>query len=99
MSSNFNQAGPHSKTCPCLMCSFPISLGPVPKHYENGGEDFLDRTIRTSTPDELRGAIKFTIGKYVDRLGQKDDEVSELTKIINYATRYKNHLISKGNES
>lgn len=32
------------------------------------------------------------MSKYVDRLGYKDDEIKELNKIIDYATRYKNHL-------
>lgn len=67
----------------------------TPAHYENGGEDFLARAFRTYTPEELRGAMKFIIGKYPDRLGKKDDEVKELTKIIDYATRYKNHLLGE----
>lgn len=66
--------------------------GTVPNHYNNGGEDYIDRTFRTGTKEEIRGAIKFSIGKYVDRLGKKDDEVKELAKIIDYATRYKTHL-------
>ncbi|EGQ3092579.1 hypothetical protein IP355_001570 [Staphylococcus pseudintermedius] len=32
------------------------------------------------------------ISKYVDRLGYKDDEIKELNKIIDYATRYKQYL-------
>lgn len=68
------------------------SIGTVPNHYNNGGEDYIDRTFRTGTEEEIRGAIKFSIGKYVDRLGKKDDEAKELAKIIDYATRYKTHL-------
>lgn len=71
----------------------------TPKHYDNGGEDYIDRTFRTKTPDEIRGAMCFNIGKYNDRLGKKDSEIEELTKIINYATRYKTHLIEQGNKS
>ena len=64
-------------------------------HYDNGGEDFLDRTLRTGTKEEILGAMRFTIGKYIDRLGKKDDVVDELTKMINYSTRYRKHLINK----
>jgi len=93
-------------TCQCFMCiefrakqgrmgkdlaHFMLN-GTVPNHYNNGGEDYIDRTFRTGTEEEIRGAIKFSIGKYVDRLGKKDDEVKELAKIIDYATRYKTHL-------
>ena len=77
----------------CAKCG-PDSLPrAAPDHYENGGEDFLDRLFRTGTPVEILGAMRFTIGKYADRLGKKDDQVKELDKIINYATRYKNHLL------
>ena len=75
------------------------SFTPTPGHYENGGEDIIDRTFRTGTTEEIRGVMKFNITKYADRLGKKDSEIDELTKIINYTTRYRNHLINKGNKS
>lgn len=46
----------------------------------------------SDSEEELKGAFKSQISKYVDRLGYKDDEIKELNKIIDYATRYKNHL-------
>lgn len=72
----------------------------VPDHYRQAEDqqDWLDRCINTMPPSQLLGAMKFTIGKYNDRLGEKDSEIDELTKIINYATRYRNNLINKGNK-
>jgi len=72
------------------------AVGEVPEHYkQEGQQDWLDRCINTMPPSQLLGAMKFTIGKYNDRLGEKDSEIDELTKIINYTTRYRNHLINK----
>ncbi|MDG0843139.1 DUF3310 domain-containing protein [Staphylococcus equorum] len=59
----------------------------APSHYE-GDIDFLDYFFMQSTPDERRGAMKFTMGRYSTRLGRKDDEISELKKIADYANRY-----------
>ncbi len=87
--------------CDCSQSTredFAKGKGNAPDHYENGGEDVIDRTFRTGTTEEIRGAMKFNITKYADRLGKKDSEIDELTKIINYATRYRNHLINKGNK-
>lgn len=63
----------------------------APSHYE-GEVDFLDYFFMQATPDEMRGAMKFTMGRYATRLGRKDDEVKELDKIIDYAQRYKEKL-------
>lgn len=51
-------------------------------------DDFLDKFFATHTPEEVRGAMKFTIGKYQDRLGKKDSEVKEVTKIADYSNRW-----------
>ncbi|MEB8101031.1 DUF3310 domain-containing protein [Staphylococcus xylosus] len=63
----------------------------APSHYE-GEVDFLDYFFMQATPDEMRGAMKFTMGRYATRLGRKDDEVKELDKIIDYSQRYKEKL-------
>ncbi|HEC2173953.1 TPA: DUF3310 domain-containing protein [Staphylococcus delphini] len=63
-----------------------------PAHYGNSEIDLIDYWCERYSTEELRGAFKSQISKYVDRLGHKDDEVKELNKIIDYATRYKNHL-------
>ncbi|MGV3043510.1 DUF3310 domain-containing protein [Staphylococcus rostri] len=63
-----------------------------PKHYGEGEFDLIDVWCATYTPEELRGAFKSQLSKYSYRLGYKDDEIDELDKIIDYATRYKKHL-------
>lgn len=59
----------------------------APSHYE-GDIDFLDYFFMQSILEERRGAMKFTMGRYSTRLGRKDDEISELKKIADYAKRY-----------
>ncbi|HAR6067886.1 TPA: DUF3310 domain-containing protein [Staphylococcus pseudintermedius] len=63
-----------------------------PAHYGDSNKDLIDYWCERYSPEELRGAFKSQISKYVDRLGYKDDVVKELDKIIDYATRYKKHL-------
>ncbi|MBA8778652.1 DUF3310 domain-containing protein [Staphylococcus schleiferi subsp. coagulans] len=63
-----------------------------PVHYGSSEIDLIDYWCERYSPEELRGAFKSQISKYVDRLGYKDDEIKELNKIIDYATRYKQHL-------
>lgn len=63
-----------------------------PAHYGDSNKDLIDYWCERYSPEELRGAFKSQMSKYVDRLGYKDDVVKELDKIIDYATRYKNHL-------
>lgn len=63
-----------------------------PAHYGDSNKDLIDYWCERYSVEELRGAFKSQISKYVDRLGYKDDEVKELNKIIDYAERYKNHL-------
>ncbi|UXS43560.1 DUF3310 domain-containing protein [Staphylococcus delphini] len=72
--------------------STKIATHERPAHYGNSGIDLIDYWCERYSAEELRGAFKSQISKYVDRLGHKDDEVKELNKIIDYATRYKNHL-------
>ncbi|MGS3943834.1 DUF3310 domain-containing protein [Staphylococcus pseudintermedius] len=61
-------------------------------HYGDSNKDLIDYWCERYSAEELRGAFKSQISKYVDRLGYKDDEIKELNKIIDYATRYKQHL-------
>ncbi|EIE3647376.1 DUF3310 domain-containing protein [Staphylococcus pseudintermedius] len=63
-----------------------------PAHYGDSNKDLIDYWCERYSAEELRGAFKSQISKYVDRLGYKDDEIKELNKIIDYATRYKQHL-------
>ena len=65
-------------------------------HYtpDASGKDYLSRCEETYSRDEMIGAYRFTIGKYVDRMGKKQGEPveKELDKIIDYATRAKQWL-------
>ncbi|EJD5777249.1 DUF3310 domain-containing protein [Staphylococcus pseudintermedius] len=63
-----------------------------PAHYGDSNKGLIDYWCERYSAEELKGAFKSQISKYVDRLGYKDDEIKELNKIIDYATRYKNHL-------
>jgi len=55
---------------------------------ESGKKDWIDECAETMTPEEFRGAMKFTIGKYERRLGKKDSLSSELYKISDYYRRW-----------
>ncbi|EHA6112575.1 DUF3310 domain-containing protein [Staphylococcus pseudintermedius] len=63
-----------------------------PAHYGDSNKDLIDYWCERYSAEELRGAFKSQISKYVDRLGYKDDEIEELNKIVTYANRYKEHL-------
>ncbi|EGQ1286952.1 DUF3310 domain-containing protein [Staphylococcus pseudintermedius] len=72
--------------------STKIATHDRPAHYGDSNKDLIDYWCERYSAEELKGAFKSQISKYVDRLGYKDDEIKELNKIIDYATRYKNHL-------
>lgn len=65
----------------------------APRHYtsDSTGKDYLARCEDTFSREEMIGAYRFTLGKYVDRMGKKAGEPveKELAKIIDYATRAK----------
>lgn len=69
-------------------------LGDMGKHpkqdryRDNEGDDWIDECARTLTPEQFRGAMMFTIGKYMRRMGKKDDITSEVTKIADYSYRW-----------
>jgi len=58
------------------------------RYQDAEGEDWIDEAARTFTAEEFRGAMRFTIGKYNRRMGKKDDLISEIEKIRDYATRW-----------
>ena len=43
-----------------------------PRYTDDDGSDWIDKCAANLTPTEFRGAMKFTIGKYMERLGKKD---------------------------
>lgn len=60
-----------------------------PSRYteNNSSRDWIDEFIATSSAEEVRGAFRFTIGKYLRRYGKKDDPLQEALKIQDYANR------------
>jgi len=59
-----------------------------PRYQDNKGDDWIDECARTLTPEEFRGAMKFTIGKYLRRCGKKDSIIEEAIKAQDYCTRW-----------
>ena len=59
-----------------------------PRYQDANGDDWIDEFARTSTPEEFRGAMRFTIGKYERRLGKKDPVPMELRKMADYYLRW-----------
>lgn len=92
----------HHHNCATLERDWPESRadaigqnGPTGDHYpkqaryqDAKGEDWIDEFARTATPDEFRGAMRFTIGKYNRRAGKKDELISEIRKVRDYCDRW-----------
>lgn len=57
------------------------------RYQDAKGDDWIDECERTLTWPEFVGAMKFTIGKYLRRLGKKDHELQEIEKIADYSER------------
>ena len=58
------------------------------RYLNDDGTDWIDECAATLTPEEFRGAMKFTIGKYEKRMGRKDAEELEQAKIDDYKKRW-----------
>lgn len=63
------------------------------RYRDSEGEDWIDEFARSSTPEEFRGAMRFSIGKYVRRVGRKDAELSEVRKMRDYCQRWEEYLM------
>ena len=74
---------------------------PKQERYKDvdGKLDYIDECATKYTPEEFRGAMKFTIGKYQSRLGKKDNIVQEVTKIADYANRWLQYEIELENKN
>ena len=59
-----------------------------PRYQDSKGEDWIDECARTFTPEEFRGAMRFTIGKYNRRMGKKDELIKEIEKMRDYCSRW-----------
>lgn len=80
----------------------PVVVDRYPKqerYHGVNGEDWIDECARTLTAEEFRGAMKFTIGKYIRRLGRKDTIVKEVKKIADYAQRWEAYENTEGRQN
>lgn len=68
------------------------------RYRDSEGEDWIDEFARTATPEEFRGAMRFTVGKYVRRVGRKDKELSEVRKMRDYCQRWEDYLAGMEDE-
>jgi len=67
----------------------PVTFPKQDKYKDQSGDaDYLDRTMKTMTTEQFRGAMMWTVGKYIDRLGKKDAVADEVYKIADYASRW-----------
>lgn len=57
-------------------------------HYQTKtGTDFIQRFSDVHSEERVRGALLFSIGKYCERYGEKDNTLKEARKIADYANR------------
>ena len=56
--------------------------------------DWIDKCADSFSPTEFRGAMKFTIGKYLKRMGKKDPIAKEQAKIDDYRARWVEYEIA-----
>lgn len=71
----------------CLQLAYE-RLNKQPRYLDSEGSDWIDEFAKTATVGEFRGAMKFTIGKYLRRIGKKDALQSEVEKIRDYKRRW-----------
>jgi hypothetical protein len=87
---NYNKATAELwiKLAECLSDgSFTGSLNPsTPSYYSKFSHQPIDCMKERFTKEELAGFYKGNLVKYCLRLGEKEDEIKTLQKIINYAT-------------
>lgn len=58
------------------------------RYLDKNGDDWIDECARTLTKEEFRGAMKFTVGKYMRRMGKKDPIEQERAKVNDYIERW-----------
>jgi hypothetical protein len=66
----------------------PLDMVKQERYQDANGEDWIDEFARTSTVEEFRGAMRFTIGKYNRRVGKKDEIIKEIRKMKDYCQRW-----------
>ena len=68
--------------------AFVRAEGKQARYQDTAGEDWIDEAARTFTPEEFRGAMRFSIGKYNRRMGKKDELIKEIEKMKDYCQRW-----------
>lgn len=61
------------------------------RYQDQQGDDWIDEAARTLPVEQFRGAMIFTVGKYLRRIGKKDDLVKEIDKMIDYLGRWRDY--------
>lgn len=62
--------------------------GKQSRYQDATGDDWIDEFARTATIEEFRGAMRFTVGKYIRRVGKKDEIAKEVEKMRDYCERW-----------
>ena len=58
------------------------------RYLTEDGSDWIDKFFASASKAEVRGAMAFTIGKYLSRLGKKDTVLNEVEKVADYSNRW-----------
>lgn len=69
-----------------------VSFPKQERYKDREGDDYIDECAASFTPEEFRGAMKYTVGKYNRRVGKKDDELEEVIKMQDYCNRWRQYL-------
>jgi len=86
---DFEPAPPIFQQAPISPKEFETAYDePQERYADEAGDDWIDEFARTKTIEEFRSAMEFTIGKYLRRLGKKDESLLEVRKIADYANRW-----------
>lgn len=77
---------------PCLSCGDGDDNNWKPKefteraaHYKRLSPETIQRAQDVLTPEQFQGAMLYTMMRYIERFGHKDDPLKEALKISDYA--------------
>ena len=77
---------------PCASCNVGVDNNWKPKefteraaHYKRLSPETIQRAQDVLTPEQFQGAMLYTMMRYIERFGHKDDPLKEALKISDYA--------------
>ena len=74
---------------PCLTCNGdhwkPQEFTERAAHYKRLSPETIQRAQDVLTPEQFQGAMLYTMMRYIERFGHKDDPLKEALKISDYA--------------